>query len=62
MQLVLKGSRLIDGTGRQPIADATLVIEDKVVTAVGGPEVPYAADAEVLELPGCTILPGFIDA
>ncbi|MDK2855909.1 MAG: hypothetical protein PWQ41_1940 [Bacillota bacterium] len=62
MQLVLRAAQLIDGTGRQPIADATLVIEDGTVKAVGGREVTYAPDTKVLELPGCTILPGFIDA
>ncbi|MDK2883018.1 MAG: hypothetical protein PWP58_1354 [Bacillota bacterium] len=62
MQLVLRAAQLVDGTGRQPLADATLVIEDGAIKAVGGREVAYAPDAKVLELPGCTILPGFIDA
>ncbi|MDN5332700.1 MAG: hypothetical protein PWP45_1925 [Tepidanaerobacteraceae bacterium] len=62
MQLVLRAAQLIDGTGREPVTDATLVIEDGAIKAVGGREVTYAPDAKVLELPGCTILPGFIDA
>jgi imidazolonepropionase-like amidohydrolase len=62
MQLVLKGAQLVDGTGNLPIKDATLVIEKDKIQVVGGPEVAYAPDAMVVDLPGCTIVPGFVDA
>jgi imidazolonepropionase-like amidohydrolase len=59
--LVLTG-RLIDGTGAKPIPDAVMVIQDDIITAVGSrEEVSIPANAQVIDLPGATILPGFIN-
>lgn len=60
---VLRAARLIDGTGRAPIADAVVVVTDERITAVGpasGVRVP--AGAKVIDLGDATLLPGFIDA
>jgi imidazolonepropionase-like amidohydrolase len=62
---VIRADRLIDGTGAAPIEDAVLVIDSgKIVGTFAGkaPEGLVPADAEVLDLPGCTILPGLIDS
>ncbi len=60
--IVLFG-RLIDGTGAAPLEDAAIVIQDGVITAVGSRQaVEIPADAQVFELAGSTILPGFINA
>jgi imidazolonepropionase-like amidohydrolase len=59
---VLKGGRLIDGTGAGPVAGATVVIRDRRIEAVTtktGREWPD--DAEVIDVSGMTILPGLID-
>ncbi len=60
--LVLQGGKLIDGTGRPPIDNATIVIQGNRLQAVGrsgGVSVPR--DAQVIDVKGRTILPGFID-
>jgi len=60
--LVVQGGKLIDGTGRPPIEDSVIVIETGRFLAVGRRgEVPIPADAQVIEVRGKTILPGFID-
>lgn len=60
--IVLVGT-LIDGTGAEPIEDAVIIIQDGYVTAVGSrQEVEIPSDANIIELPGATILPGFINA
>lgn len=59
MALVLTGARLVDGTGRDPVEDMTVVIDDGRITRIGC-DVP--ADADVVDLSGHTLLPGLIDA
>ncbi len=64
MRTVLKAARLIDGTGTEPVADAALVVEDGKIVSVGsqGSLDPRLADgADVIETPGGSILPGFIE-
>src|SRR5260221_13923209 len=57
-QIVLKGARLIDGTGRPAIANSVLVIEgDHVVAAGKAGTVPIPKDAGVRDLSGKTIMP-----
>ena len=58
--LVLKGGTLIDGTGRAPVENSTIVIRGNRIEFVGqGGDVP--PDAEVVDATGKTVLPGFID-
>lgn len=60
--LVVQGGKLIDGTGRPAVENAVIVIENGRFQAVGGRgEVTFPAQAEVIDVEGKTILPGFID-
>ena len=57
------GARLIDGRGGPPVENATIVVRDGVITAVGSAsEVEVPGDARVLGLAGKTMMPGLIDA
>jgi imidazolonepropionase-like amidohydrolase len=57
--VALTGVQVVDGTGAAPIANATIVIRDGVIEAVGADlEVP--AGAEVLDLAGHTVIPGIV--
>jgi imidazolonepropionase-like amidohydrolase len=55
--IVVRCGRLFDGTGADPVSDATLVIEDGLIA--GGPP---PAEAEVLDLSTYFVMPGLIDA
>lgn len=59
--LLLRGGRLIDGSGAAPQDDVDILVEDDRIVAVGVRLQP-PPDARVLELAGRTVLPGFIDA
>ncbi len=60
--LVVQGGKLIDGTGRPPIENSVIVIHTGRFQAVGRiGEVAIPAGAEVLDVTGKTVLPGFID-
>jgi imidazolonepropionase-like amidohydrolase len=60
--IVLDNVRVIDGTGAAPIEHGRVVIEDgKVVRAGAAESVPAPADAETIDLPGRTVIPGLID-
>ena len=53
--------QLVDGTGAPPAADRTIVIEDGRIAAVGpAGEVEIPDGAEVLDLAGHTVIPGFV--
>jgi imidazolonepropionase-like amidohydrolase len=56
-------ARLVDGTGAQPVDNATVVVTGGrfgyAGPAAGAPATP--ADAEVVDLDGRTLLPGFFD-
>ncbi len=59
--IVLTNARVIDGTGAPPRANQTLVIERGRIAALGdGPSVSVPANAEVVDLAGKTVLPGFV--
>jgi hypothetical protein len=59
-ELVLKGGTLIDGTGRPPIRNSTIVVRGNRIEFVGqGGDVP--PDAEVIDVSGKHVLPGFVD-
>jgi amidohydrolase family protein len=60
--LVIEGGTLIDGTGRNPVKNAVVVIEGNRFKAVGVKgKVPYPKTAKVIKADGKTILPGLID-
>lgn len=58
---MLRGARLIDGSGSAPRDDVDVLVRDGVIEQVGTGLVP-PPDARVIELGGRTLLPGFIDA
>ncbi len=58
--LVLRNARLIDGTGREPVAGASVVIEgDRIEYAGTAPQ--YGETATVIDLDGLVLMPGLID-
>jgi len=60
--LVVRGGRLIDGTGRPAIEDSVIVMQAGRFQAVGARgEISIPADAEVIDVKGKSVLPGFID-
>jgi len=60
--VAIVGARLIDGSGSEPLDDATLIFEGERIVAVGrGASVAVPADATVIEAHGKTLLPGLID-
>jgi imidazolonepropionase-like amidohydrolase len=59
--LVLKGGRLIDGTGAAPAAQTAIVVRDGRIEAVSTSGAGWPADAEIIDVSGMTVLPGLID-
>ena len=60
--VVLRGATVIDGTDRAPLADATVVVKNGWITAVGPrAEVQVPRGARVVDLSGKYLLPGFIE-
>ncbi len=60
---VLKGARLIDGTGNHPTDNSMLVMKEEFIETVGrSGEVTFPNDAEVIDVTGKTVMPGLIDA
>lgn len=63
METVLIGGTLIDGTGRDPIRGAGIVMKDGRIDAAGPTgELRYGRDAEVVDVGGLVIMPGLIDS
>ncbi len=61
--LALTNARLVDGTGRPPVGDSTVVMSGTLVTAVGPrAEVVVPAGCRVIDVEGQTVLPGLVDA
>ncbi|UVI34740.1 metal-dependent hydrolase family protein [Brevibacterium spongiae] len=60
--LLLRGATLIDGTGGAPITDAELEVRDGRVVYAGPARAAGADGADIVELGGRTVLPGFIDS
>ncbi|NYI05537.1 amidohydrolase family protein [Allostreptomyces psammosilenae] len=59
--MALTGVTALVGDALTPCEDATVLIEDGRIAAVG-PDVPLPPTAGVRELPGRTVLPGLIDS
>jgi len=60
--LVIQGGTLIDGTGSPPVPNAVIVIQNGRFAAVGrAGEVAIPSGAQVIDVAGKTILPGFLD-
>jgi imidazolonepropionase-like amidohydrolase len=61
--IALTNGLLIDGTGSDPITEATVLVRDDRIQQVGeGSDVLIPENATTIDLEGATILPGFINA
>jgi imidazolonepropionase-like amidohydrolase len=58
--LVLTNARLIDGTGRDAVEGASVVIEGRRISYVGT-DPQYGESAAVVDLDGLVLMPGLID-
>lgn len=58
--LLLRGARLIDGTGAPPRVGVDVLVEGGVITSIGE-RLAAPAGAAVIDLGGRTLLPGLID-
>lgn len=59
--IVLKNAFLIDGTGKPPVPDCTILIENGIIQEIGN-GLPTEGAAAVIDLQGKTVIPGLIDA
>ena len=60
--VAIRGGRLIDGTGRPPVNDSVIVIRAGRFAEIGrNGSVTIPADAQIIDVSGKTVLPGFID-
>lgn len=61
--LAVVHARLVDGTGAPPVENATVLIEDGRITAVGrAVDVEIPGGVAILDAKGRTVVPGLIDA
>jgi imidazolonepropionase-like amidohydrolase len=61
--VALQHATLIDGTGRSPVPDATVVVADGLISAAGPTaSVPVPAEAQVRDYSGSYLIPGLMDA
>lgn len=61
--IILQDARVIDGTGRPPLAHASIVIQNGKITRVSpGSKLPVISGARVIKLSGKTVIPGLISA
>jgi imidazolonepropionase-like amidohydrolase len=59
--LVLRGARVIDGTGANPLDDAAIIIRDgRIATVASSGSFTVPAGAEVVDYTGKTIMPGLL--
>ena len=58
--LAIRCGRLIDGRSDQPLLNATILIQNERITAVGR-NLPVPAGAQVIDLSQATVLPGLMD-
>ncbi|MEO1060486.1 MAG: amidohydrolase family protein [Actinomycetota bacterium] len=62
-QVLVRGGRLIDGTGAEPRDGVDVLVElDRIVAVGAGAAAEADADVLVVEAAGRTVLPGLIDA
>src|SRR5271157_5633903 len=64
-RLLIKNATLIDGSGRDPTANALIVVEGKRIAHVGSADLslrPQTPEDTVIDAAGKFILPGLIDA
>jgi imidazolonepropionase-like amidohydrolase len=60
--VALVRAKLVDGNGGEPLENATVILRGSTIDSVGPSEsVRVPGDAEIVELSGMTIVPGFVD-
>ena len=59
--LAIKNANLIDGTGKEPIPQCTILMDRGKFREIGT-DIPIPSDAMVIDLRGKTVIPGLIDA
>ncbi|MBI5877261.1 MAG: amidohydrolase family protein [Chloroflexi bacterium] len=63
MTLAIKAGKLIDGTGKAPLANAVILVEGTKITQVGpAHSVPIPPGARVISAANRTVMPGMVDA
>jgi len=62
MRTYIEVDLVIDATGRDPIGPATVTVEDNKIVAINEGKIATEQGAHVIDLPGCTLLPGYMDA
>ena len=60
-RVVVRGARVLDGTGRDPVGERDVIVEDGRLTAIQASGAPLRADI-VVDAAGATLLPGLTDA
>lgn len=63
--IILRASKMIDGTGHDPVVDPVVIIKGKTIQKVGihgDVDLSEYPDAREIRLDGCTLLPGLIDS
>ena len=60
MTLALVGGKLIDGTGREPQEDSTVVIDDGKIVEISEKKT-FGAGVETVDISGKIVMPGLID-
>ena len=58
---VVRNATIIDGTGKRPVKDASIIIKGNVIEEVGK-TLDAPRGAEVIDAAGKTVMPGLIDA
>ena len=61
-RIILTNGLLIDGTGKPPLSEATVVIQGDRITDIVDSPPRHDSSCPVLDMKGKTILPGLIDA
>ena len=60
MTTAITNATLIEGTGADPLPNATVLVDGERISAVGA-NVSIPQDADVLDVGGRTLMPGMID-
>jgi imidazolonepropionase-like amidohydrolase len=58
---IIKAGMLIDGTGKSPVENVKVLVENSVIKAVGQ-DIEIPKDAQVIDATGKTVMPGLIDS
>ncbi len=58
---VIRHARVIDGSGSPATDNRTILIEGRIIKAVGGPDLEYPSGAHVIDANGKTAMPGLSD-